>query len=91
MKNKLNIRCRGRNGFFVYGETTCSHIEKDFESGEPRVYVAIRSKRWGRNPPIEFYGHPEDVKALLLDALDKIEQPKTAVTDPKVKDIGDLV
>jgi hypothetical protein len=90
MKEKLNIRCRGRNGFFAYNETTVSHVT-DIESNEPRVYVEVRSKTFGRMAPIQFYGHPEDVKELLLEALDKVDPPKTVVTDPKVKDIGELI
>lgn len=88
--DKLNIRCRGRNGFFAYDNTTCSHVT-DFESNEPRVYLEINSKREGRSAPIQFYGHPEDIKALLMDALNKVDPVETEVIEQKPKDIGDLI
>ena len=89
--DKIKVRCRGRNGFFQYNETSCTCLEKGVDTGEPEVYLEFYSKQIGNSAPIQLMGHPEDVKALLLDALDKIDPPKTVVTDPKVKDIGALL
>ncbi len=83
MNKKPLVRCRGRNGFFAYDQMSCSHVG-DLDSGEPRVYLEFYSKQIGRSAPIQLMGHPEDVKALLLEALDKVDPVETKVT-PKPK------
>lgn len=71
MPNK-NIECRGRNGWFKYGEHSVSVVPSIEKKGERKAYVLIRSSRYGKSAPIQFYGEPEDIKILLKDIIEKL-------------------
>lgn len=66
------IQAKGRNGFFVVGNSgICTFPPVD---GKVEVYVYIESKRAGKSSPITLTGPREEVKELLQNLLTRIKE-----------------
>lgn len=68
------IHCKGRNGWFSFGQTNV------FGAEDEAAWIEVFSTRIGREAPIIFRGNPNDLIEVFSDVLEKLKKITTQET-----------